>query len=289
MAMTVKKGDVVKLNERYWSYQGKHTAGHIGVVTAIHGSLDPRGGHQWVNVDDEEGAPFWIPVTTMSMVESNPMLLEDIADAGDSRNGDVLVAHRDNDDEANSLEAGDLYTLSLDDCGCCGHAVSEDGDNYYPSTDDYWFINLSALKRKYQSDAVEPSAEVIPYPTAIFLDEAVEPAPDHPKYEDMDNAAKGAILLAAHEGKMIQFMSNMGNVWVDDTSFDPSENFAYRVKPQALIDAEEALNAATSNVISLADVRDEANEAADRANAALAAAELEEASANDTVEVLRAA
>ena len=289
MAMTVKKGDVVKLNENHWTYRGKHTAGHIGVVTAIHDMLDPRGGHQWVNVDDEEGAPFWIPVTTMSMVanSNDGVLLEDLI----LEDGDVLVATDEN--EWAAITAGNTYPISYRDrgCGCCHVFMfkDDDGDWMEAADDDFYFINLSALKREYQFDAV-PTAEVFEFPTAIFLDEGVERiAPLNPKYDDMNNAAKGAILLAAHEGKMIQFISNLSNVWVDDTSFDPSENFAYRVKPQELIDAEEALNAAESNVVSLVEVRDAAHEAADEANAALAAAEFDHASAKDTVEALKAA
>ncbi|CAH9012424.1 putative coil containing protein [Vibrio phage 409E50-1] len=289
MAMTVKKGDVVKLNERHWSYQGKHTAGHIGVVTAIHGTLDPRGGHQWVNVDDEEGAPFWIPVTTMSMVanSNDGVLLEDLI----LEDGDVLVATDEN--EWAAITAGNTYPISYRDrgCGCCHVFMfkDDDGDWMEAADDDFYFINLSALKREYQSDAV-PTAEVFEFPTPIFLDEGVERiAPLNPKYEDMDIAAKGAILLAAHEGKMIQYMSPSGGFWVDDMSFDPSENFAYRVKPQELIDAEEALNAAASNVVSMREAVDAADREHTMASAALAASELDYASVKDTVEALKAA
>ncbi|AUR99366.1 coil containing protein [Vibrio phage 1.264.O._10N.286.51.F2] len=294
MSMTTKVGDVVRLDSPHGSYRGKFTAGHIGVVTAIHAANDPFGGHQWVNLDDESGAPLWNPTTNMTTVEANSMLLEDVINSADSRDGDVLVAHHDNDNEFNGLEAGDLYTLSLDSCGCCGYAVDEDGDMRHASDDDFWFVNLSATKRNAEPVTM---AEVIPYPTAIFLDEGVERiAPPTPKYDDMDNAAKGSILLAAHEGKVIQFMSRSGGFWVDDTSFEPSENFAYRVKPQELIDAEEALNAATSNVVSLEDARDKADSEvslaeyhAEMARAAWASADLEYASVKDTVEALRAA
>ncbi|QZI92317.1 hypothetical protein PODOV025v1_p0020 [Vibrio phage PS32B.6] len=298
MAMTVKKGDVVKLDDNHWSYQGNFTAGHIGVVTAIHGALDPRGGHQWVNIDDEKGAPFWIPVTTMSMVADEGTLFEDMFE--DMQDGDALIAVKRNE-EYNHLEAGETFTAYVNDCSCCFHFYDSDGDAQHCWDDNFYFINLSALKREYQSSAVEPSVETVPYPEGMFdpftLDVGVERiAPLSPKYDDMDNAAKGAILLAAHEGKTVQFMSPSGGFWVDDMSFDPSENFAYRVKPQELIDAEEALNAAASNVVSLEDARDKADSEvslaesrAEMARADWASADLEYASAKDTVEALRAA
>jgi len=278
MAMKVKVGDVVRLNEAQWSYQGKHTAGHVGVVTAIHEMLDPMGGHQWVNLDDEEGAPFWNPVTNMTMLADRGMLLEEIISSSSSSNGDILVATRENDEEDNRLEVGGLYTLMLEGCGCFGHAECMDGEEFFSWGGDYWFVNLSAMKREY--DRSESSAEVVPFP--VFLDEAVATAPKYPEFEDMDDVAKGAILLAAHEGKTVQFLSKMGGGWVDDMSFDPSENFAYRVKPQELIDAEEALNAAASNVVSL-------REAADAAHAALEAGELSYKEAREVIETLQAA
>lgn len=291
MAMTTKVGDVVRLDSDYWSYRGNFTAGHIGVVTAIHGMLDPRGGHQWVNIDDEEGAPFWIPVTTMSMVADEGTLFEYMFE--DMEHGDTLVAVKRNED-SNHLEVGKSFTALENDCGCCFHFEDSDGDDQFHRDDNFYFINLSAAKRDAEPVTM---AEVIPYPTAIFLDEGVERiAPPTPKYDDMDNAAKGSILLAAHEGKMIQFMTRSGGFWVDDTSFDPSENFAYRVKPQELIDAEEALNAATSNVVSLEDARVAASSAVDTAvevfdtvRSNLATAEFDLASARDTVEALNAA
>lgn len=278
MAMTVKVGDVVKLNDTEWSYEGKHTAGHVGVVTAIHPMPDPFDNGQWVNIDGEVGAPFWNPVRNMSMLGDTGAILEDL----DVQEGDVLVATVENEDESNELEVGKTYTAHANDCGCCFHAVDDDGNAFYHYDDDYWFLNLSALKREYQT-VPELSAEPLPFP--VFLDEAevVElPAPVYPEYDDMDDAAKGALLLAAHEGKTIQFLSKMDGGWIDDGSFDPAENFAYRVKPQALIDAENAVTAAYDNVVSLRD-------AMDQMQARLDDAEVAHAAANDLVKSLEAA
>ena len=287
MAMTTKVGDVVRLDSREWSYGGNFTAGHIGVVSAIHPSPDPLGGHQWVNLDGESGQPNWNPVTNMTMVADEGTLFEDMFE--DMEHGDTLVAVKRNEDY-NHLEVGKAFTALENDCGCCFHFEDSDEDPQYHWDDNFYFINLSALKREYQTDDAPVEVAVSgAMADVLFLDEDVETAPVHPKYDDMDNAAKGAILLAAHEGKIVQFMSALGNVWVDDTSFAPSENFAYRVKPQELIDAEEALNAAESNVVSLMDARNEANAAAERAHSAWVSADLEYASVKDSVVALRAA
>lgn len=290
MSMKTKVGDVVRLDSPHSSYRGNFTAGHIGVVTAIHAANDPWGGHQWVNLDGESGSPLWNPVTNMTMIanSNDGVLFEEMFE--DMREGDTLVATLENDDN-NQLSAGETYTAVANDCECCFHFLDSDGDRQHNWDDDFWFINLSALKRDAEPVTM---AEVIPFPSEMFdpfdLDAGVERiAPLNPKYDDMDNAAKGAILLAAHEGKMIQFMSNSGGFWVDDTSFDVSENFAYRVKPQELIDAEEALNAATSNVVALAEARDVATDVASAAIAAYSSAEFDLASAKDTVEALNAA
>lgn len=291
MAMTVKTGDVVKVTDTSgYGYQGNHTAGHVGVVTALH-SFVRADGSQCVNIDDEKGAPFWIVPKGYSMLEDTAMLLEDITDADGSRDGDVLVAHKDNEDGSNSLETGDLYTLHLDSCGCCGHAESENGYALYPSSDDYWFINLSALKRQYQtSDDTFPALFPEPAPVVAL------PVPVHPKYNDMTDEAKGAILLASHENRTVQFMSPSGGYWVDDMTFDPAENFAYRVKTQALIDAESRMLSAIDNVYSLEDALIAANEEAavaatraEMANDSWRSAEWELAALEDEVVTLRAA
>lgn len=87
-----------------------------------------------------------------------------------------------------------------------------------------------------------PMAEVIPFPTPIRT-----------AFKDMSDAERGALLLAHHEGKEIQcWQTGNGNGAINTWWTVPSHrvNFeghaAYRVKPQALIDAENALSAAKS-------------------------------------------
>ena len=61
-------------------------------------------------------------------------------------------------------------------------------------------------------------------------------APDKPRlWRDMTPEEKGALLLAYHEGKVIENKSEY-NDWIDATPFWV-DNFAYRVKPDPVVKA----------------------------------------------------
>jgi len=50
-------------------------------------------------------------------------------------------------------------------------------------------------------------------------------------WRDMTDAEKGALLLAAHEGREIQLWHSRGG-WVESVEFGAVEDIAYRVKPE---------------------------------------------------------
>lgn len=291
MSMKTKVGDVVRLDTTHWSYNGKLTAGHIGVVTALHPHSEF--GKTWINIDGEDGAPHWNPEDTFTVLESEGTLFEDMFD--DMRAGDALVATNRND---NHLQVGTVYTALTNDCGCCYHFEDEDGDEFYHYDDDFYFINLSAVMR----DTTVVSLDIEADPMFSLTTAAVVPI-EPPKYDDLSDEAKGALLLAHHEGKTIQYLSTVWDEWYDDNSFDPSENFTYRVKPQELIDAEADVEKARDTVVSLSEARDamqvdldaayaayrDVANAMDTAHEVVNGAEAELDAANDRVAELRAA
>lgn len=299
MSMKTKVGDVVRLDNTHWSYNGKLTAGHIGVVTALHPHSEF--GMTWINIDGEDGAPYWNPEGAFTVLGSTGTLFEDMFD--DMRDGDALVATDRND---NHLQVGTVYTALTNDCGCCYHFEDEDGDEFYHYDDDFYFINLSAVMRDNSNVVAFPTAvktvDIEADPMFSLTTAAVVPI-EPPKYNDLDDEAKGALLLAHHEGKPIQYLSTVWNEWYDDTSFDPSENFTYRVKPQELIDAEADVEKARDNVVSMSEARDamqvdlddayaaylDVANAMDTAHNAVNGAEVELDAANDRVAELRAA
>lgn len=292
MSMKTKVGDVVRLDTTHWSYSGKLTAGHIGVVTALHPHSEF--GKTWINIDGEDGAPHWNPEETFTVLESEGTLFEDMFD--DMRAGDALVATDRND---NHLQVGTVCTALTNDCGCCYHFEDEDGDEFYHYDDDFYFINMSAVMRDTVVVSLDTEADPMFSLTAAPAVVSAEPS----KYNDLNDEAKGALLLAHHEGKPIQYLSTVWNEWYDDTSFDPSENFTYRVKPQELIDAEADVEKARDNVVSMSEARDamqvdldaayaaylDVANAMDTAHNVVSGAEAELDAANDRVAELRAA
>lgn len=301
MSMKTKVGDVVRLDTTYWSYSGKLTAGHIGVVTALHPHSEF--GKTWINIDGEDGAPHWNPEDTFTVLESTGTLFEDMFD--DMRDGDVLVATSEN--YSSRLTVGNTYTAHAEDCGCCFYFEDDNDNETYCSSDDFFFINLSAVMRDnsnvvaFPTDVKTVDIEADPMFSLTTAGAVVSVEPS--KYDDLNDEAKGALLLAHHEGKPIQYLSTVWNEWYDDNSFDPSENFAYRVKPQELIDAEADVEKVRDNVISMSEARDamqdeldaaylaysEASEAMNAARLDADAAEAAMSVANARVAELRAA
>lgn len=295
MSMKTKVGDVVRLDTTHWSYSGNLTAGHIGVVTALHPHSEF--GKTWINIDGEDGAPHWNPEDTFTVLESEGTLFEDMFD--DMRAGDVLVAT----DRNTELDAGKTYIALENDCGCYYHFEDEDGDEFYHFDDDYFFINMSAVMRDNSNVVAFPTVDIETDPMFSLTTAGAVVSTEPSKYDDLSDEAKGALLLAHHEGKTIQYLSTVWDEWYDDNLFDPSENFTYRVKPQELIDAEADVEKARDTVVSLSEARDamqvdldaayaayrDVANAMDTAHEVVNGAEAELDAANDRVAELRAA
>lgn len=62
-------------------------------------------------------------------------------------------------------------------------------------------------------------------------------ASDTPKlWRDMTTEEKGALLLAHHEGKGIEYFSRIDNVWGKTYAPDWRDNYAYRIKPEPKVE-----------------------------------------------------
>lgn len=251
MAMQVNKGDVVRLDNPISTYRGKFSAGHIGVVTAL-----PPFDNDYANLDDEVGAPFWNRTEGMTVLSGD--LFENLF--YDMANGDTLVATQDSSD--GEVSKGTHYTAIMADCGCCFEFEDDNGETVDHMENNFYFVNLSAERRK------SSTAEVIPFPTPV----KVAPTP----WADMDDTAKGMLLLAKHEGTPYQYYSPFSEKWFDDDD-DFEGEFAYRIKPQALIDAENNVKALATNVVDFRTAFEKAESELSEAVAALDAAREEEA------------
>lgn len=67
----------------------------------------------------------------------------------------------------------------------------------------------------------------------------VEEWKDEPKlWKDMTDEEKGALLLAHHEGKIIEYYTKVNPEWVKVYNPPWCDNYAYRVKPGAVIKSD---------------------------------------------------
>ena len=66
------------------------------------------------------------------------------------------------------------------------------------------------------------------------------PTDTTPTWGEMTDAEKGAMLLARFEGKELEYYGNGMNVWYKDHGFCFMRNFAYRIKPEPLVETVTA-------------------------------------------------
>lgn len=239
MADKVNVGDVVRLDKVNWSYDGKFKEGDVAVVRDYYNAENK----DWVNLGDEIGAPHYIRIDGLSVLTG-----VDFEDLDDVREGDTLLATTQNKGLDTYITAGDEYVAEALPCGCCYSFRDDCGDLVDPSDDVYYFVNVSAELRSTAEVEVEAPAL-----------EAYSPL----TWNEMSDAAKGLLLLAAHEGATIQYYSPLSKMWFDDEDWGDG-SFAYRVKPEALVEAEQKVS---DSMLVLTSLRAAVNETTNNLNA----------------------
>lgn len=224
MAMSVEKGDFISITP-----ESKDLRTRFGYVGKMKPNMIAKVGrvavtnHNFRVEGEEDGMGTWLNPRHVDVLE--PTTLQHISDETHSH----VLAVEDGDD----ITAGKMYKLERDFCDDLGF-YDDDGDFR-----DGWHIKLIPVTQE-QYDATHgivapapvveaPTAEVIPFPTPIRT-----------KFSDMSDAERGALLLAHHEGKTIQyFEQGFLQKWAEGEVITWNPRAIYRVKPQALIDAEK--------------------------------------------------
>jgi len=130
----------------------------------------------------------------------------------DVKPGDVVecvYAHTDN------FTTGKQYTSHES-----GHVVTDNGYSVHSTSSTFRLISRATQRDPEMTD---------PYGNN---NGPVGARTDKPKtWGEMTDAEKGALLLAHHEGKVIQMVDCNGN-WIDYIMFGAVTDYAYRIKPE---------------------------------------------------------
>ena len=175
-----------------------------------------------VGDDDAKHCLGYADVTSLNYDEDDLKYLEDFEE------GDEVVCVKIDNNEAYTV--GKTYTLD-------GDVEVRDDEGAYRGSSWSYFMLKSRINFGAPEEA--PALEVV-----------VDNTPK--KFGEMSDEEKGAILLARHEGRVLQWKfvepvsagCPIGRDWTDDDDTCPIvDHVTYRVKPQELIDLEAELEA----------------------------------------------
>jgi uncharacterized protein YodC (DUF2158 family) len=139
--------------------------------------------------------------------------------------------------------------------------VAKEDTPYYVTTNGWegvikWVFRYSIMVRDLDDDLI-----YLVDPEYFYKKEEVRPTPETLRtFGELSDEEKGALLLAAHEGKPLQYYSLMCGVWfnTDDPIF--FDDFLYRITPNKVLEAREEKDRLESLVRnleeSLADTKD---------------------------------
>lgn len=125
--------------------------------------------------------------------------------------------------EEMEMEVGTLVELGVKPGDVVEYTSRHDSSIYFNTGEHYRITN----DMKIESRTGPLHVDYIQHPFKI-----VSRAPEEPKlWKDMSDEEKGALLLAHHEGKVIEFNTSIG--WMNDYPERPDwhPDMAYRVKP----------------------------------------------------------
>lgn len=232
----VNVGDVVKVTMSNSDMQDKNGyRGELdkGMVTTIR-TLYPDNSYlvandreEEFNLGTEEGAPFWMKKSFFEVLEETPFEDENL------EIGQVWAYLNDKD---KAFTKGKLYEVVPATCSCCTYGIVADAGGR-PCTPRDSLTGFALV-----TDA--PVAEVEDLPPVLT---AVSPL----TFDNMSDDERGMLLLDQHEGKTMQYFHTFAEGWLDMDSEEFDGGTAYRTKPQALIDAEDAFKTATARTETL--------------------------------------